>query len=246
MRINSESRRWKILAAVINAYIKTAMPVSSELISRDFNFSPATIRNVLSELEEGGYLMQPHTSAGRVPTDKGYRYYVDFLRSQIELLEEEKEQILKEIEKIEGHIRCLEDAFEKTSQIISNITHNTGIVSFTQDREHLFFTGLSFFVEQPEFRNIERLKLVLRILEEKYRLIEILNQDIQEKVKIYIGKELQWPEVNECSIIICKYNVKDKPLGRLAVLGPRRMDYERLIPTVEYLSDRVSEVLSQF
>ncbi|MDD4910484.1 MAG: DeoR family transcriptional regulator [Candidatus Omnitrophica bacterium] len=245
-KYDSDTRKWRVLAAVINSYIRTAIPVSSDSICRNFDYSPATIRNVLSQLEEDGYLTHPHTSAGRVPTDKGYRYYVDFLRSQMDILNEEKEKVSSEIDRIDRRIKRLEDALETTSEAIFHITHTTGIVSSVDDSEHLFFTGFSCFAEQPEFRNIERLRGILRILEEKQRLIDILNREIEENVKIYIGSELNWPDMDECAIIVSKYNVKDKPSGRMAVFGPRRMDYERLIPTLGYLSERVSEILSQF
>ena len=240
-----QARKREVLSAVINVYIRTGMPVSSEMLAKDFNCSSATIRNVLSELEEEDYLTHPHTSAGRVPTDKGYRYYVDFLRSQIELIKEEKEGVAKEMERVENYIRRLEDVLEKTSEAISNVTHKTGIVSFEEDGEHIFLSGFSSFVEYPEFRNLERLKTVFKILEEKRRLIDLLHQDTQEKARIYIGKELHWPDVDDCSLIISEYKIKNHPSGRIGVLGSRRMDYERLIPVVEYFSELISEMLSQ-
>ncbi|MGE5197314.1 MAG: DeoR family transcriptional regulator, partial [Deltaproteobacteria bacterium] len=85
--VDRDARRRAVLASTINRYIKNAVPVSSEETAREFELSPATIRNIFSELEEAGYLTHPHTSAGRVPTEKGYRYYVDFLNLQLDILD---------------------------------------------------------------------------------------------------------------------------------------------------------------
>ena len=94
--VDRAQRRNLILEASINAYIDSALPVSSEALAQNFDLSSATVRNNCAELENSGYLTHPYTSAGRVPTDKGYRYYVDFLMSEIELLDKEKKTIIKE------------------------------------------------------------------------------------------------------------------------------------------------------
>ena len=89
--VDYNSRRKQVLNAAINRHIKNALPVASDDIAEEFELSSATIRNIFSELDESGYLKHPYTSGGRIPTDKGYRYYVDFLVQQIELLDEEKQ-----------------------------------------------------------------------------------------------------------------------------------------------------------
>ncbi|MDP2043664.1 MAG: DeoR family transcriptional regulator, partial [Candidatus Omnitrophota bacterium] len=90
--VDYNSRRKSILSSAINRHIKSALPVASDDISEEFDLSSATIRNIFSELEESGLLMHPYTSGGRIPTDKGYRYYVDFLIQQMELMDEEKQR----------------------------------------------------------------------------------------------------------------------------------------------------------
>ncbi len=107
--VDHAQRRNLILEASINAYIDSAMPVSSEVLAQNFDLSSATVRNICAELESCGYLTHPYTSAGRVPTDKGYRYYVDFLMSEIELLDKEKKTIIKEYK---NKIQRLEDILE--------------------------------------------------------------------------------------------------------------------------------------
>ncbi len=239
--VDYETRRRAVLTATINQYIEEAMPVASEGIAHDFDLSPATIRNIFAELEEAGLLTHPYTSGGRIPTDKGYRYYVDFLVSQMELLDEEKENILKEYKK---EMNRLEDALEETSDIISIITHYAGIVSFLDWQDKLFYKGISHILEQPEFRNFEKMRRLIKMIEDKQNLLKIINRDFNEKVKVYIGSELGCPGMESCSLVVSSYRVKDKLSGRLAVLGPARMEYRHIIPTLEYISDCLTDVLN--
>lgn len=127
--VDYNSRRKSVLNSAINRYIKDAVPVASDDIAEEFDLSPATIRNIFSELDESGYLKHPYTSGGRVPTDKGYRYYVDFLIQQMELVDDEKQRILKDCKR---KMRRLDDALENTSEVISEITHYAGLVSFLE------------------------------------------------------------------------------------------------------------------
>lgn len=229
------------MTAAIKSYIQDALPVASEAIARNFELSSATIRNIFADLEESGYLMHPYTSGGRIPTDKGYRFYVDFLISQMELLDEDKERISQEY-KIK--VRKLESALEETSELISEITHYAGIVSFMEWQDRLFFNGISRILEQPEFRNLEKIRLLIKMLEDKQRLLDIINRDLEdEAVKVYIGQELGCLDMEGCSLVVSSYRIKNKPQGRLAVLGPMRMEYSRIIPRVEYVSFLLSEVL---
>lgn len=240
--IDYEGRRRSVLIATINRYIKDALPISSLDIAGEFGLSPATIRNIFAELEEAGYLTHPHTSAGRIPTDRGYRYYVDFLSSRVELLEEEKSSVMQLYER---QVERLDEILEKTSELISTITHYTGIVSFMEWHDRFFYNGVSFVMEQPEFQNISRMRYLVRIIEDKARLLDILNRDFKEKVRIYIGQELGCAEMNSCALAVATYSIRNKPLGRMAVLGPSRMQYQHIIPTLEYVSDVLSQTLNK-
>ena len=181
--VDFDSRRKEILSAAIDYYIRTATPVSSGVLVQEYGFtlSPATIRNVFAELEEQGYLTHPHTSAGRIPTQKGYRYYVDYLMKEIKLLGAEKERVESDYRK---SIRQLESLLDKTSQVLSDLTHYTGIVAL-QANERLFYKGASFMAEQPEFKNIEKIRNVLQLLEQKERLLQIINRDLKKKIDYY-------------------------------------------------------------
>lgn len=239
--VDYESRRRSILSATINKYIHDGMPVASDNIAEVFGLSSATVRNIFAELEDSGFLTHPYTSGGRLPTNKGYRYYVDFLISQISLLEEEKAHIDKEYKK---QIKKLEDILEKTSDLISGITHYAGIASSIEWENKLFYKGISQMLSGPEFQNLEKIRLLIKMVEEKQRLLEIINRNFAEKVKVYIGEEMDCPEISSCSLVVSTYCIKNKPVGRIAVLGPMRMEYKHTISAVEYISDVLSEVLS--
>jgi heat-inducible transcriptional repressor len=238
--VDYETRRRAVLTETINKYILDAMPVSSEDIAHDFELSSATIRNIFSELEETGYLTHPYTSGGRIPTDKGYRYYVDLLISKLQLLDEEKEFIEKEYRR---ETKRFEEALEETTEILSKITHYAGIVSFLQWHDKFFYKGISHILEQPEFQDSTKVRLLIKMIEDKHKLLDIVNRDFDDKVKVYIGKELGCPEIQNCSLVVSSYSVGNRPSGRLAVLGPMRMGYKNIIPTVEYISDLLTDVL---
>ena len=239
--VDHAQRRNMVLAASVNAYINSAEPVSSEKLTHDFGLSSATVRNILAELEEAELLTHPHTSAGRIPTDKGYRYYVDFLMSEIELMEDQKKTIINEYK---SKIERLEDVLENTSEIISRITRYAGIVSLLEWEDKLFYRGISHILEQPEFHDSEKVRLLIKVMEEKKNILDIINRDFKESTKIYIGSEIGCPEIDTCSLVISTYNRGKRQNGRLAVLGPRRMSYEHIVPTLEFISDVLSDILT--
>jgi transcriptional regulator of heat shock response len=241
--VDYNSRRKSVLNSAISRYIKSAIPVASEDIAEEFDLSSATIRNIFSELDGSGYLKHPYTSGGRVPTDKGYRYYVDFLIQQIELIDDEKKSILKDCKR---KMRRLEDALENTSEVISEFTHYAGIVSFLEWQDKIFYKGISRILDQPEFRDADKIRLLFRLIEDKKRLLDIINRDFSGKVKVYIGSELGFPEMENCSLVVSSFKLKNQLSGRLAVLGPMRMEYNHIIPAMEYISEVLNQVLEDF
>ena len=241
--VDYNSRRKSVLNAAISRHIKNALPVASDDIAEEFDVSSATIRNIFSELDESGYLKHPYTSGGRIPTDKGYRYYVDFLIQQMDLLDEEKQRILKDCRR---KIRRLDDALENTSEVISEITHYAGIVSFLQRQDKIFYKGISRILDQPEFKDGDKIRLLVRLMEDKEKLLDIINRDFSGKVKVYIGSELGFEGMENCSLVVSGFKLKNQPSGRLAVLGPMRMEYNHIIPTMEYISDVLNKILEDF
>lgn len=237
-----EERKERILAITVDQYIKTVSPVSSSCIvqKHGVDLSSATIRNVLAELEEEGYLTHPHTSAGRVPTQKGYRYYVDHLMQEIQLLEDEKAHIRAEYKRESAE---LDNLLEKTSRVLSETTHCTSLVSVDGWGNRIFCQGMSFVVEYPDYQDIGKIRGILAALDEKERLLQLINKALEERTMIFIGKELECEDIDTCSLVVARYQAKDGPSGRIAVLGPTWMNYKRVVSALDYFSDLIEEIL---
>ncbi len=239
---NIQARKDRILSITIGRYIETIVPVSSNCIAKEshMDLSSATIRNVLAELEQEGFLTHPHTSAGRIPTEKGYRYYVDHLMNEIQLLEEEKQRIKYEYTR---EAKELEVLLDKTSRVISDMTHYTSIISVDGWGNKLFCRGTNFVVGYPDEQDLSKIKTILYALEEKKGLLEVINQELKERINIFIGQEILYEEVDSCSLVISKYKSKKGPSGRIAILGPKRMNYEKVVSTIDYFSQLMEELL---
>ena len=234
-----QTRKDKILAIVVDEYVKCVTPIGSNVIVERYHLdvSPATIRNILAELEEEGFLTHPHTSAGRVPTQRGYRYFVDHLMNEIQLLKEERERIKAEYT---AGMRELEKLLEYTSVVISELTHYTSIVS-VDGEDRIYCKGLSNVVGFPEFHDFKKMQQILHTLEEKERILEVINRDLEKKIQVFIGSEIACTEMENCSLAVSSYKTA-KGSGRIAVLGPTRMDYERVVSTLQYFSQLMREI----
>lgn len=234
-KTNEQERKDTILEIVVDKYIQTATPVSSGYIAQEFHLdlSPATIRNILADLEEEGYLMHPHTSAGRMPTELGYRYYVDHLMHEINLLEEEKTRIRQEYNK---EVKDLETLLDKTTQVLSDVTQYTTIISVDGWGNKIFCRGTSHVIGYPDINDLNKIKSIIRTLEEKEWIVEVINRNIEERVKIFIGHETACEEMDHCSLVISRYQVPQGLSGRIAVLGPTCMNYERVVSALDYFA----------
>ncbi|MBI4308834.1 MAG: hypothetical protein HY591_00730 [Candidatus Omnitrophica bacterium] len=234
-----QERKERILAIVVSQYIRMVSPVGSQFIAEEYklDISSATVRNILAELEEEGYLTHPHTSAGRVPTSRGYRYYVDHLMDEIQLLEEEKRCIEAECKRYRYQLELL---MERTSQALSDLTHYTTIISVDGWESKIILKGTSYVVGYPEQTDILKIQAILRILDEKGRLLELINRDIHKRIEIYIGHEMALKEMDSCSMAVSAFD-KDGVSGRIAVLGPVRMQYDRVVSALEYVAALLSK-----
>jgi heat-inducible transcriptional repressor len=234
-----EERSNKILKAIIEDFTFTGKPVSSQSLSTMFDLSPATIRNVMAELERTEHITQPHPSAGRIPTDKGYRLYVDSLMEDEPLEEEEKEGIIQEYEQSIQH----EDLIQKTSQLLSTFSHYVGI-SLMLKEEKIYLEGFSNLLEQPEFNDINLLKKLFKVYEDKDLLCEILTEHLgDEEISITIGHENSHQSFYECSIVTATYKIEDEPVGTIGVIGPTRMTYPHVIAVVKFIRDTIGRFL---
>ena len=341
MVIDFSERMKKVLGAVVEAYIDTAEPVGSKAIAANLgmNLSSATIRSIMGELEETGLLYQPHTSAGRVPTEKGFRFYVDYLIDVHELDEGERQGIRA---KYLGYQAEAEVLFKETSRILSSSSRYLGVVwapkmslavlqhiEFVRLKRHVvmailvsptgfvyhrvieverdfsqseldrlsdymnsFLTGLSLqqareklieemkveksmydqlfsqalrlaeealslsdetevFIEgrtniihEPEFGKISIMTDFFRTFEEKATLVKLLDRCMDPRgLRIAIGSESEVQEMETCSLVTSTYGCKGEVLGALGVIGPRRMNYSRVIPLVDYTAKLLTEIL---
>lgn len=233
-----QERKDIVLGYVIEQYIKNLNPIGSAFLAKEYrlDWSSATIRNILAELEEEGYLTHPHTSAGRIPTQYGYRYYVDHLMHEIQLLEEEKKRIHHEYRQ---NVDELEKLIDKTSQIVCEVTHYTSIISVDGWSNKIVCRGINHVVGSPEMKDIQKIQNLLKVLDEKERILHVINRDLQHKIEIYIGQEIACKEIESCSLAVCSYRTKNGPSGRIAVLGPTSMDYERVVSALGYITELI-------
>lgn len=344
-------RERQILSIIIQAYVMNAAPVGSRYIAKNYNLglSDATIRNVMADLEEEGYISQPHTSAGRVPTDKGYRYYVDLIMHVRRIEEEEKKhidqdfkrlnydpkdssEVLQAATKVLGSIsrqlsvvispRLSNAVFERLDMILLSSTRIMVVLSIQslfvrtivmeldldvsrpqmdsviellnqrlsgltlseirnsiskrladcgQHRallnmivssadnlfddapvlERLYIAGAEYIVNQPEFDQPQKVRDLVCMIEDKNRVVELLEKDGGTRsnsstggdVSISIGRENTSSTAEDFTVVATPYYVGDT-MGRLGVLGPKRMDYERVVRLVNYMAYRLSHSLS--
>jgi len=341
--VKMDERKQKILLAIIKDYISTAEPVGSRTISRKYKLgvSPATIRNEMADLEEMGYIEQPHTSAGRIPSHLGYRYYVDCLMELEQLTEQEEGAIRRGYE---NKVREVGEVLNRTGRMLSQLTNYTALVQtpylgqssykhiqlvlmgpaqailivvmdtgavhhqmmpvpenitqqdlyqisgvlnaklqgrtmdsirltlikeiyfelakhrnildlaleLIQDRitsvseDKIYLEGVFNILNQPEFHNIEKVKVLLSLLEQEDTLRDILETPRDSRgITIKIGSENPRKEMQNCSMVTATYQVGDKILGTIGVLGPTRMDYARVVTVIDCMSRNLSRTLER-
>ena len=237
-----DSRQSKLLAAIIDQFIQTAAPVGSkQLLSHCAEFallSGATIRNEMRALGDEGFLDQPHISAGRVPTAKGYRIYV---KEYLDPSGQEKAVRKKFITLKEQYFRRKdqERAYEAVgllSQMIPNIAFAT-----VPHKPGVYFMGLAHALRQIEFQQNPMLATaVAEVLEE--RLTDVLDKiEIDEKVRYYIGEEHILPQFQSCAMMITGYSVRGNK-GVIGILGHMRMDYAYNTVALEMVADLLQSV----
>ena len=335
-----DERKMTILRAIIQNYLETGEPVGSRTISKytDLNLSSATIRNEMSDLEEMGYIVQPHTSAGRIPTDKGYRLYVDMLMQdkQMELdnmkLElnaksEKLDSILKEAAKViavntnyasmitapryhKHRIKFLQltqvdpeslltviildgnivknnlihtdeeltqetllklnlmlntflqglDLQEINASVIQRIRNESGgysalisdildVIATSMESEEVeaYTSGSTNIFKYPELNDSAKASTLLNALEEKKQLTELMYQegDSERGIQVYIGDESPLEATKDCSVVTATYHLEDGVYGKIGIIGPRRMDYEKVVGTLRNLMSELDQIFQK-
>lgn len=232
MRITK--RQGQILDKIVNDYINLAQPISSELLEKrhDFKICPATIRIEMQKLTDLDYLYQPHTSAGRIPTDKGFRFVVDRLLKE-ESLEAPDKKFRKEIRQIEKEVEDSLKFFQEITKILASTSSNLAL-SYLFDEKIFWKEGWQEIFDEPEFEDTERVRNFLEMIENLEKNIEDFvfeNRQIPA-VKVYIGKENPIPKSKDFSLIISQSKFPKKKKVTLAILGPKRMAYQRNITLI--------------
>ncbi len=230
-------RRKQILQAIISDYIDTAEPVGSFTITHHYirKYSPATIRSEMAELEHSGYITHPHTSAGRIPTDIGYRYYVDNFVETKTISGKEIALIKSGIRKIG---RGVEEILRGTAKMISSLlNYVTVFVSFNKDKNMVYSSGLSNILKQPEFSNISDARRVIETVEHDDFLVRILSEySKKQDLNILIGHENKFHQMHNLSIAVARHNFAGANPGAIGIIGPTRMDYGRVKSVLDYIS----------
>lgn len=229
------TRQAKLLAAIIDQFIETALPVGSKRLLEmgDFSVSSATIRNEMSTLEDEGFLEQPHISAGRIPTAKGYRVYVkEFMEPSLHEV-----QIRKKFATLQEQYFRQKDQ-ERAYEAVALLSHMIPHVAFATvpHKDRVYFMGLANTLRQPEFQLDPMLASgVVEVLEHK--LTALLDSvTLDENVRYYIGGEDLLSEIQSCSVIAKKYTLRGEG-GVIGIMGPMRMDYAYNTVALEMVSD---------
>ena len=337
-----DARKQKILQAIIQDYISSAEPVGSRTIARkyDLGVSAATIRNEMFDLEMMGYLEQPHTSAGRIPSLKGYRFYVDCLLEPTKITDAEKQFVCAWFQ---DKVSSVDQIFQSTAKVLARITHNVTLVMASQrlnsklkyirflpldDRraimivvtdtgqvenclyprpagaslddlniiaqrltnylagmaiDHIdekaieafhetivddvelyrlafrsmgraFHKGQQFYkggtmelLNKPEFKDVDKAKSLFTMLEEQDVVANLLHDEGEGgAVTVRIGEEAKLSPINDCSIIEATFTDHDVVLGKLAVLGPARMEYAKIIGLLDFMKQHVTHMLAHY
>ena len=339
MQQELDERKLKILQAIIRNYLETGEPVGSRTISKytDLNLSSATIRNEMADLEELGYIIQPHTSAGRIPSDKGYRLYVDMLlKDKVQEVENMKELLLQKADR-------LETILQQVAKLLATNTHYTTMVSTPQYKKKVKFIQLTEMEEQqllavivfernivknkiihintsldketllklniimntflqgldlgeinlpvisqmkdqagdyrtivndildaimqavsedddieiytsgttnilryPELSDREKAADLLYTLEEKKVLSELIQDKMEDEetrgIQVFIGNETPVESMKECSVVTATYEIEEGVYGKVGIIGPKRMDYQKVVSTLQTLMTQLDEI----
>ena len=334
-------RKQKILEAIIRNYMETGEPVGSRTVSKytDLNLSSATIRNEMSDLEEMGYILQPHTSAGRIPSDKAYRLYVDtMLTSKDQEVEEMKELLVEKADKIDlllkqvakllaqntnytsmvtkpkyehkkiklnqiaerqllvlivldnNHVNnkfidLLDDMDEGAlsqlnfmlnaalsgldfteinmaimqqikekagdyGDLASSILDCVSEVMAEEDDSEIFTSGATNILKYPELTDKEKMTELLSTFEEKQMLAAWANDRTAEdnkehSIQVYIGEESPVESMKDCSVVTATYQIKEGVYGKIGIVGPKRMDYEKVVGTLENCMQQLDDIFKK-
>ncbi len=228
-------RQARILAAIIEQYAEIAAPVGSITLAKLFGVSSATIRSEMVHLEDLGFIAQPHTSAGRIPTDKGYRFYVN----QLTLHDDVSDRSTKAIEaRVNTCAAQADRAIRSAVNSLVEITHNLGLATIG---DQLYMSGISNLFAQPEFTSSRHVQQVAQLLDNLEPWLREAAPN--EPLNVYIGHENPVGKSSGASLIISRFRSPYSDHSYIGVLGPTRQDYARVMRLVRHTGAMLEEVL---
>jgi len=231
-------RQERILQAIIEQYAEVASPVGSSLLAKVFDVSSATIRAEMAELERAGYIKQPYTSAGRIPTDKGYRYYVNQLAAQDQNALPVERRVERALTARVSNTSVPEHAIRNAVDTLVELTHNLGLATIG---DQLYMSGLSNLFGQPEFMHPGQVQEVARLLDNLQPWL--YEAAPNEPLNVYIGRENPIGRGAGCSLIISRFRSPFSDRSYIGVLGPTRQSYRDVMSLVGRAGKALEETL---
>lgn len=230
-----DDRQRDVFRIIVREYLRSAEPVASaHIVARHrLGVSPATVRNDMAELEEHGLLEQPHTSAGRIPTEAGYRYYVDEFIRKSELQESHRRELEAAVAELE---RDMESAARKFARTVAAITGETVVIRVGSQA---YLTGVSNMMVKPEFLEGGLVRSAMRAIDELDTLVGDLERSAEDEVTVLIGDDN--PFGSALSSVVTAFAVPDVGEAVIGVLGPRRMDYDTNVALMRYIREHLEE-----
>ena len=236
-----DQRRKEILSAIIEEYGITAEPVGSQVLVEKygFEFSPATVRNEMLILERQGYIFQPYTSAGRVPTDKAFRFYVNEVTTPKPLSEKERCSFERLFEIAEASPNQF---IKETIRQVATFSKNLSLFCLLE-KDRFFSAGFSELLKYPEFQELEKTMSIFEFFDEAEQELEILFEEIENKTSIFIGHENPIKKFREFSMITTGSDLISGERIILGILGSKRMNYAKNISLVEEATKNIKNNL---
>ncbi|HEY4964509.1 MAG TPA: transcriptional regulator [Candidatus Saccharimonadales bacterium] len=230
-------RQQTILSAIVEQYAEVASPVGSSLLAKVFNVSSATVRSEMAELERMGFITQPHTSAGRIPTDKGYRYYVNKL-GETPLLDTSSNRSERALASRVQQAGAPERMIRNAVDTLVELTHNLALATIGNQ---LYMSGLSNLFGQPEFINSIQVQQVAQLLDNLEPWLREAAPN--EPLSVYIGQENPIGRSAGCSLVICRFRGPFSDNSYIGTLGPTRQSYREVMNLVRRAGQELEEVL---
>ena len=232
-------RQRLILAAIIEQHAEIAAPVGSVMLAKLFGVSSATIRSEMAKLEEMGFIVQPHTSAGRIPTDAGYRFYVNSINEMQEQQPQLVDRSARAIEaRVNTHGNRADRAIRSAVDSLVELTQNLGIATIGDE---LYLSGIGNLFSQPEFMQGEHAQQVARLLDNLEPWLREARPN--EPLNVYIGSENPIGKASGATLIISKFRSPYSDNSYIGVLGPTRQSYAKVMRLVRHAGAMLEEVL---